>query len=316
MIEKDGIFGKCIARVSVVEFQKRGAPHTHTLIWIKDFNPTPANIDRVVSAEIPEKGEEGSVQRMFHDLVMEKMIHGPCQPNYSCWRDGSCNKGFPFETRSSTSIGEAYYPEYRRRSPEDGGHTGNKRGVEIDNKWVVPYNAYLLMKYQSHINIQYVVSVASIKYLFKYNFKGGDLLTVGGATADNEVNTFLTKRYISSCSAAWRMFEFDLVQTNPPVKQLDIHLENSQFTVYEDVEGGAEDALARRKDTMLTGYFLANQMYEEARGVLYESFPNNFVWKEDDKIWTKRTRGRGDPDLFDGLGRMPLLSPMTGDLFY
>jgi hypothetical protein len=30
-IEKDHqIFGKCIGRVSVVEFQKRGAPHTHT----------------------------------------------------------------------------------------------------------------------------------------------------------------------------------------------------------------------------------------------------------------------------------------------
>lgn len=29
-IEKDQIFGKCIGRVSVVEFQKRGAPHTHT----------------------------------------------------------------------------------------------------------------------------------------------------------------------------------------------------------------------------------------------------------------------------------------------
>ena len=36
-IEKDQIFGKCIGRVSVVEFQKRGAPHTHTLIWIKDL---------------------------------------------------------------------------------------------------------------------------------------------------------------------------------------------------------------------------------------------------------------------------------------
>ena len=58
-IEKDGIFGKCIARVSVVEFQKRGAPHTHTLIWIKYFNPTPANIDQVVSAEIPEEDKEG-----------------------------------------------------------------------------------------------------------------------------------------------------------------------------------------------------------------------------------------------------------------
>ena len=142
-----GIFGKLLGRVSVVEFQKRGAPHTHTIIWIKDFNPTPANIDRVVSAEIPEKGEEGSPQRLLYDLVMEKMIHGPCAPNFSCHRDGCCQKGFPFEFRSSTSIGEAYYPEYRRRSPEDGGNTGTKGDTEINNKWVIPYSPYLLMKY-------------------------------------------------------------------------------------------------------------------------------------------------------------------------
>ena len=284
-----GIFGKLLGRVSVVEFQKRGAPHTHTIIWIKDFNPTPANIDRVVSAEIPEKGEEGSQQRLLYDLVMEKMIHGPCAPNFSCHRDGCCQKGFPFEFRSSTSIGEAYYPEYRRRSPEDGGNTGTKRDTEINNKWVIPYNPYLLMKYRSHINIQYVVSIASIKYLFKYNFKGGDMMTVGGTTTtDNEVDMFLTKRYISSCSAAWRMFKFDLVQTKPPVKQLDIHLENNQFTVYENKEGGPEEALKNRKDTMLTAYFLANNMYPEAREVLYESFPNKFVWKQDKKVWTKQ----------------------------
>ena len=315
-LEQDGIFGKIIGRVSVVEFQKRGAPHTHTLIWIKDFNPTPANIDRVISAEIPEKGEEGSQQRVLHDLVMEKMIHGPCKPGHACWRDGRCEKGFPFDFKSSTSLGEAYYPEYRRRSPEEGGNTGTKRGVEIDNRWVIPYNAYLLMKYGSHINIQYVVSVASIKYLFKYNFKGGDMMTVGGTTTDDEVETFLTKRYISSCSGAWRMFKFGLVQTKPTVSQLDIHLENNQFTVYEDVEGGPEEALKSKKDTMLTAYFLANQMYPEARDVLYESFPDKFVWKADKKIWTRRTQGRADPDLLNGIGRMPLLSPYTEDLFY
>ena len=72
------------------------------------------------------------------------------------------------------------------------------------------------------------------------------------------------------------------------MKQLDIHLENNQFTVYENKEGGPEEALKNRKDTMLTAYFLANNMYPEAREVLYESFPNKFVWKQDKKVWTKQ----------------------------
>ena len=33
-IVKNEIFGKVIANVSVVEFQKRGAPHLHLLIWV------------------------------------------------------------------------------------------------------------------------------------------------------------------------------------------------------------------------------------------------------------------------------------------
>ncbi|KAL7491170.1 hypothetical protein ACHAWT_000633 [Skeletonema menzelii] len=59
-IEKDGIFGKCIARCSTVEFQKRGAPHTHTLIWIENFHDSPTNLDNIISTEIPSQEEEGT----------------------------------------------------------------------------------------------------------------------------------------------------------------------------------------------------------------------------------------------------------------
>lgn len=33
---KRGVLGKIKAHVSVIEFQKRGAPHAHTLVWIED----------------------------------------------------------------------------------------------------------------------------------------------------------------------------------------------------------------------------------------------------------------------------------------
>ena len=177
LIIKDGIFGKCIAHVAVIEFQKRGAPHSHILIWIENFDMTPHNIDNIISAEIPPRGEEGSDERAFHDLVIEKMIHGPCGRNYNtrlacCSTTGTCKRKFPRDLKPRTVVGDGCFPEYRRRSPSDGGHTGRKRvggvNVEIDNGWVVPYSPFLLTKFRCHINVEFCHTVTSVKYLFLF----------------------------------------------------------------------------------------------------------------------------------------------------
>ena len=50
------IFGKCIARIHTIEFQKRGYPHIHLIIWLADKNHmTPEEIDQIINAEIPDK---------------------------------------------------------------------------------------------------------------------------------------------------------------------------------------------------------------------------------------------------------------------
>jgi hypothetical protein len=44
---------------------------------------------------------------------------------------------------------------------------------EVDNSYSVSYDMYLLLKYASHINVVVCTSVNLIKYVYKYNFKGG-----------------------------------------------------------------------------------------------------------------------------------------------
>ncbi len=47
-------------------------------------------------------------------------------------------------------------------------------GFVFDNRWVVPYNPYLTMRYQCHINVEVCSSITVVKYLYKYVYKGHD----------------------------------------------------------------------------------------------------------------------------------------------
>ena len=237
---KRGVLGVYKAHVSVIEFQKRGAPHAHTLVWIEDFDHSPQNVDNVISAEIPPRGEEGSPERDFYDLVMKFMIHGPCSHNRNlgCVKDGKpCSKDFPKEFSSTTTAGDETYVKPRRRTPSEGGNVGSKyiNGAEVtvDNRWVVPYNPYFLLKYRSHINVENCNAVQAVKYLFLYHFKGEDMVTIEDEDMFDEVKKFSTRRYVSSCFGYWRLvFPDKMVSMNPPVKKLKIHLESQQRCVY------------------------------------------------------------------------------------
>jgi len=47
-------------------------------------------------------------------------------------------------------------------------------GFVFDNRWVVPYNPYMTMWYQCHINVEVCNSITALKYLYKYVYKGHD----------------------------------------------------------------------------------------------------------------------------------------------
>ena len=76
------------------------------------------------------------------------------------------------------------YPKYHCRSPQDGGGQFMKRRInqtnwcEMDNRNVIPYNAFLLKTLNCHINVEYCSSIKSIQYLFKYQYKGNDEVTM------------------------------------------------------------------------------------------------------------------------------------------
>ena len=52
LVTKGEFFGPHTAHMETIEFQKRGLPHLHMLLWLEN-SILPSEIDRIISAEIP-----------------------------------------------------------------------------------------------------------------------------------------------------------------------------------------------------------------------------------------------------------------------
>ncbi|KAG5566136.1 hypothetical protein RHGRI_001911 [Rhododendron griersonianum] len=175
-IKKEKFFGKIIADIYVIEYQKRGLPHSHIILTLaaEDKLNSPEEIDEVICAEIPDEVNDPSA----FETIMRCMIHGPCgDGNLSapCMVNGKCSKHYPKTFSEQTTVDQNGFVIYRRRNY---GKKYTVNGVEIDNRWVIPYNRDLIVKYNAHINLERCVHTKLIKYLYKYMHKGPDRATV------------------------------------------------------------------------------------------------------------------------------------------
>ena len=118
LIKTSQIFRPISAFTYSIEWQKRGLPHMHLLLWLS--TPIlPYEIDNLIRAEIPGDGDPELQQ-----LVLDHTVHRPCgdaNPQAQCMKDQRCSKGFPKAFTKETQMENDGYPQYRRRSPEDGG---------------------------------------------------------------------------------------------------------------------------------------------------------------------------------------------------
>ncbi|XP_071726987.1 uncharacterized protein [Rutidosis leptorrhynchoides] len=321
-IMKTHIFGTTKAGIHIIEFQKRGLPHVHMLIWLtRDCKcKSPSDIDDIISAKIPSQinDPEG------YKCVTEYMLHGPCGPqnmDAPCMIDRKCSKHFPKPYYAETTIDEDGYANYRRRNNGEKVRTG--KGT-LDNSFVVPYNRFLLLKYNAHINVEWCNRSRAIKYLFKYLNKGPDRATIviqenltpidnsslEKVTEVDEIKNYLDCRYLSPCEAVWRMFSFDIHFSQPSVIKLSYHLPNQQAITVHDSQN--LPALLHResiKETMFTEWFELNKRDQHARNLTYAKIPIHYVWNQDTKEWTPRKQRRC-------IGCIVYSNPASGERYY
>ena len=146
----------------------------------------------MISAEIPDK----QTQAQLFEIVSNHMMHLPCgfaNKKSPCMVNGKCIRCFPKKFHGATIVDQDGFPVYRRRND---GRTVMKNGIDLDNRFVVPYNPQLLLKYKTHLNVEWCNQSTSIKYLFKYINKGSDRITTSLGNQD-EIKQYLDCRYPS-----------------------------------------------------------------------------------------------------------------------
>ncbi len=200
---------------------------------------------------------------------------------------------------------------------------------------MVPYNPYLSLRYGCHINVEACVNVDSIKYLYKYAYKGADRTTAmlhGTAVDSNahpaardEIREWLDSRYISACEAAWHLLGFSVHNEAPAVMRLSVHLPLRQTVTFQP-EADLQHVSERAQHTTLTKWFAFNkaarQRYEadvatgtapaipECLNTLYADFPAIATWSDPTRTWHARKA------RFNTIGRMYFVPPSMGEPYY
>ncbi|XP_065840180.1 uncharacterized protein [Oscarella lobularis] len=342
-LTKECIFGPVRDHLHCVEWQKRGLPHAHILLWLESscrvYGDT---IDKVISAKIPSKQENP----VLHDIVMRNMIHGPCgrlNPQCVFMKDNFCSKNFPKDFISETICADDGYPLYRRRKPCGGGHTGVKKvrgkNVTVDNRFVVPYSPYLCEKYDCHINVEVCNSINAIKYVIKYVNKGNDMAAFAFQrhNPSDEIDIFQAARYVSCSEACWRIFGFHIHKHYPAVINLQVHLPNGQRVLF--TPENAQDKAQHPPKTTLTAFFALCQRYNSpqtsnitsadrkfVKNLLYSNVPQYFTFVDKSKVWKPRIRGSAQVLNADGemisfksssaIGRVYNVHPRQAECFF
>ncbi|KAI3705431.1 hypothetical protein L1987_75668 [Smallanthus sonchifolius] len=317
-------FGQVVADLYTIEFQKRGLPHCHTLLWVSSAHMirTPEDIDRYICAQIPDP----TTDPILHRIVTDCMMHGPCglpRMKAPCMVDNACSKSFPKPYERFTRFDKQGYVHYKRS------HDGNriiKNGIPLDNGYVVPYNRTLLMRFEAHINVEYCGWNMLIKYLFKYISKGADRVRYAlteSTTATNtsnpqqsanvdEINNYVEGRFVCPHEASWRILNFPIHHRNPPVQVLAVHLEDMQnvsFNATQQLRYILGNPCTGK--TTLTEWLRNNQINPAGRDLRYIDYLSRYRWDSSGKVWISRLTAKTPT-----IGRLVYIHPTCGELFY
>ena len=97
------------------------------------------------------------------------------------------------------------------------------------------------MRYNCHINVEVCCSIKSVKYLYKYVFKGRNRVSFlldrsnvdGQPVVINEIKQYKDGRCITTIEAIYRLYNLPLYDMSPSMLQMQVHPPGMHMVSYK-----------------------------------------------------------------------------------
>jgi hypothetical protein len=181
--------------------------------------------------------------------------------------------------------------------------------IPLTDANVVAYNPYLSLKYNTHINVEWIGSQQCLEYIYKYIMKGSEMAYVrlksrGVETGVVDFDEWQGAKtcYRSAQEAMDRIYSHAQVFKSHTVACLYVHLPAAGAVIFN--EGYEAEALAQavfnqEKKSTLTAYFkkceteLEQDLKPEQRATRaavlhYHDMPKHYTFDAVEKVWNRR----------------------------
>ena len=237
-IKKSKIFGEVKGYLWRDEYQKRGLPHCHILLWT-DFDTSDVHeLDKIITCRLPleDPNLDNELQtNQLKELSKTFMTHTCTQRCGGI--DGNCCYGFPKSPNQSTTIVNDRI-EFARN---------------IGDELIVAHSPKLLSLFRSHIDVEPVLSTSSIGYVLKYATKdsdSGDISFKNIKYCGKEVNEndnlhrYAATHIVSAPEAYNAICGLHRQEMSPTIELLPIHIEGERKMLIKRNESA--DEIARK----------------------------------------------------------------------
>lgn len=228
-----------MAAMYTIEFQKRGLPHAHILLFIYPTSKfsTTDQIDKIISGEISDKTEEPELYEVVKDMI----IHGPSavvNMRSLCMENGKCSKMFPKAFVDKTTLNKgSQYPNLVEKGYQS--ICGKKKASNaiIDMLYPITKNFHIqchrtkekLLHTMQTTRVQIQNRKKEIQDFFKGKYK-----SLHCFNPLYDLIICCCGRYVSACEGAWRILKFPIHYRSLPIEKNSFHLLGKHIIIFKD----------------------------------------------------------------------------------